>query len=114
MDGPLKNPGFYTCYSKIDIRFLTVAPHGCSRINDILGQVTLLPGCIDYTLYSPIDGDFHWSIYGVWRSEEARACHYGSKDLQQLFNYLLQRNATLICCDQGAKTSVVGREGNVT
>lgn len=114
MSRPLKNLGFYTCYSQIDIRFRTAAPLACSEIEDILGQLTLLPGCIDYILYSPIEGNFHWSIYGVWRSEEARVCHYGSRTLQRLFHYLLQRNATLICCDQGATASVVGREVNLT
>ncbi|WP_375139246.1 antibiotic biosynthesis monooxygenase [Pseudomonas japonica] len=83
-------------------------------MDNILGRLTLLPGCIDYILYRPGDGNFHWAIYGVWRTEEARACHYVSRDLQRLFHYLLQRNASLICCDQGAKISVVRRQGHLT
>lgn len=105
MNRAVNSVGQHASYSQIDVRFRAAPPLVCEEVKGILEQLASMPGCSDYALSCIAHGVFHWSVLGLWSSDEARARHYASEALQSLFACLLRRHACLILCSEGARVS---------
>ncbi len=102
MKRAVNSVGQHASYSQIDVRFRAAPPLVCEEVKGIIEQLASMPGCSDYALTSIAHGAFHWSAFGLWIDDEARARHYASEALQSLFACLVQRHASFILCSEGA------------
>lgn len=101
MNRAVDSIGQHASFSQIDVRFRVAPPSVCDDVTGILEQLASMSGCSDYALTCTAQGVFHWSLFGLWSSDEARARHYASEALQSLFACLLRHHASLILCSEG-------------
>jgi quinol monooxygenase YgiN len=88
----------YTTYSEMKVSFRVSPPPLHWGFKAVMDSLNAMPGCVSYELSDHPEAPFHWSICGVWSSEEAKKRHYASKQLQTLLQLLLGTGVSVISC----------------
>jgi len=87
----------FISYNEMKIRFRVMPPPLLDeKLKAAVNALSLLPDCLSYRLSEQRYRFFHWSICGVWVSDEAKNRHYTSDHLQTLMQLLMRSDVSVI------------------
>jgi quinol monooxygenase YgiN len=93
----------FSSYNEMKICFRVMPPPLDDTLKAVMKTLSESPGCLSYALSEQRYRMFHWTICGIWISDEAKKRHYSSDPLQELLQLLINSDVSAISFSEADK-----------